>query len=193
MAHHERRPTVGPTSAESDRALSHPSTAGENIHPASQAELSHKITALTNLTAPQLRDEWRRLYRSQPPRMSRDLLVRAVAYRLQELANGGLSKATQRKLVALTRELETNGSIVPDRDRDIRPGARLVREWRGRTHTVVVTEDGFEHAGKTYSSLSKIAQAITGAHWSGPRFFGLNRTKPTAPQHLNDAEENSDG
>ena len=52
-----------------------------------------------------------------------------------------------------------------------------MREWRGRTHTVVVTEDGFEFSGKTYSSLSKIAQAITGAHWSGPRFFGLNRSE----------------
>jgi hypothetical protein len=55
-----------------------------------------------------------------------------------------------------------------------------VREWRGRTHTVVVTEEGFEFAGKTYSSLSKIAQAITGAHWSGPRFFGLNRSEAIA-------------
>lgn len=170
---------MDPTSAEPDRVLSHPSTGGETVRPTSHSELSHRISALTNLTAQLLRDEWRRLYRGQPPRMSRDLLVRAVAYRMQELAYGGLSKATQRKLVALTRELETNGSIVPDRDREMRPGTRLVREWRGRTHTVVVTENGFEHAGKAYPSLSKIAEAITGAHWSGPRFFGLNRSKPT--------------
>ena len=57
----------------------------------------------------------------------------------------------------------------------LRPGTRLVREWRGRTHTVVVTEDGFEYASKTFPSLTKIAHAITGAHWSGPRFFGLIR------------------
>jgi hypothetical protein len=143
----------------------------------SQLELSRKIAALTDLTAQQLRTEWRRLYRSHPPRLSRDLLVRTVAYRMQELAYRGLSKATQRKLVTLTKELETNGSIVSDPNPRIRPGARLVREWRGRTHTVVVTEEGFEFAGKTYSSLSKIAQAITGAHWSGPRFFGLNRSE----------------
>jgi Protein of unknown function (DUF2924) len=142
----------------------------------SQLELSRKIAALTDLTAQQLRTEWRRLYRSHPPRLSRDLLVRTVAYRMQELAYRGLSKATQRKLVTLTKELETNGSIVSDPNPRIRPGARLVREWRGRTHTVVVTEEGFEYAGKTYSSLTKIAQAITGAHWSGPRFFGLNRS-----------------
>ena len=59
---------------------------------------------------------------------------------------------------------------------------RLVREWRGRTHTVVITEDGFEYVGKSYSSLSQIAQAITGAHWSGPRFFGLNRTQKVDAQ-----------
>jgi len=109
------------TSAEPNRASSRRSTAAENVRPASHSELSQKITALPNLTAQELRDEWRRLYRGQPPRLSRDLLVRAIAYRMQELAYGGLSKATQRKLVALTKELETNGSIVCDRDRDIRP------------------------------------------------------------------------
>jgi hypothetical protein len=141
----------------------------------SQVDFFQKIAALTNLTAQQLRTEWRRLYRGQSPRLSRDLLIRTIAYRMQELAYGALSKATQRKLVRLTKELETNGSIVSDPGPRIRSGARLVREWRGRTHTVVVTEDGFEYGGKSYSSLSKIAQAITGAHWSGPRFFGLNR------------------
>lgn len=148
----------------------------------SQRELSRKIATLTDLTAQQLRTEWRRLYRNHPPRLSRDLLVRTVAYRMQELAYGGLSKATQRKLVALTKELQANGGIAPDPGPRARPGARLVREWRGRTHTVVVTEKGFEYAGKTYSSLSKIAQTITGAHWSGPRFFGLNRSEAVGVQ-----------
>jgi len=117
------------------------------------------------------------------------LLVRTVAYRIQELAYGGLSKATQRKLLMLTKELETNGSIVSDPNPRMRPGARLVREWRGRTHTVLMTEAGFEYAGKTYSSLTKIAHAITGAHWSGPRFFGLNRTVLAEGQ----SEENYNG
>jgi Protein of unknown function (DUF2924) len=157
------------------------------IGPASPAELSQKLAALNDLTAPQLRAEWRRLYRGQPPRLSRDLLVRSIAYRIQELAHGGLSKATRRKLLALTKVLQSNGSIEPDDGPNLRPGARLVREWRGRTHTVQVTEDGFECDGKPYSSLSKIAHAITGAHWSGPRFFGLNR-KPTAgPQDSGNA------
>jgi hypothetical protein len=127
------------------------------------------------MTAPQLRDEWRRLYRGQPPRLSRDLLIRTIAYRMQEIAYGGLSKATQRQLAALIRELKVKGAVSVTPDLSLRPGTRLVREWRGRTHTVVVTEEGFEHAGKAYSSLTKIAHAITGAHWSGPRFFGLLR------------------
>src|SRR6478735_6596044 len=107
---------------------------------------------------------------------------RSIAYRFQELAHGGLSKATRRRLLALTKVLQSNGSVEPDDGPNLRPGARLVREWRGRTHTVQVTEDGFEYDGKPYSSLSKIAHAITGAHWSGPRFFGLNRKPTPAPR-----------
>jgi hypothetical protein len=110
------------------------------------------------------------------------LLVRTIAYRLQKHAYSGLSKATKRRLIALTKELGTSGGIVSDPGPRVRPGARLVREWRGRTHTIVVTEYGFEFSGKTYSSLSKIAQAITGAHWSGPRFFGLNRSEVVGGQ-----------
>ena len=136
-------------------------------------DLSRQIAALNELTAPQLRDEWRRLHRGQPPRLSRDLLIRTLAYRMQELAYGGLSKATQRRLAVLTKELRDQGSVVITPDLSLRPGTRLVREWRGRTHTVVVTEDGFKYADKAFPSLTKIAHAITGAHWSGPRFFGL--------------------
>ncbi len=164
---------------------------------ASPDELSLKLAALNDLTAPQLRAEWRRLYRGQPPRLSRDLLIRSIAYRLQELAYGGLSKATRRKLVALTKALQLNGSIEPDDGPNLRPGARLVREWRGRTYTVAVTEDGFEYDGKPYSSLTKIAQGITGAHWSGPRFFGLNRKQASSaqsdPNNGLAAEEDADG
>jgi len=157
------------------------------VGPASPAELSQELAALNDLTAPQLRAEWRRLYSGQPPRLSRDLLVRSIAYRVQELVRGGLSKATRRKILALTKALQSNGSIEPDDGPNLRPGVRLVREWRGRTHRVQVTEDSFEYDGKPYSSLSKIAHAITGAHWSGPRFFGLNRKPTPNPQESRDA------
>ena len=144
-------------------------------NPTGHHGLSQRIAVLNEITAQQLRNEWRRLYRGQPPRLSRDLLIRTIAYRMQELAYGGLSKATQRKLDALTRELKGKGSIVVTPGMSLKPGARLVREWRGRTHTVAVTENGFEYAAKSFSSLTKVAHAITGAHWSGPRFFGLIR------------------
>ena len=102
------------TFVHADRETPSQSRAGGSTTATSQLELARKIATLTDLTAQQLRTEWRRLYRSHPPRLSRDLLVRTIAYRMQELAYGGLSKATQRKLVALTKELQTNGSIVSD-------------------------------------------------------------------------------
>jgi hypothetical protein len=142
-------------------------------------ELSQRMAGLSGLTAQQLRDEWRRIYRGQPPRLSRDLLIRSIAYRMQELVHGGLSKATQRTLATMTKELEANGNVTIAPDLRVRSGARLLREWRGRTHTVIVTDDGFEYAGKIYASLTSIAHEITGAHWSGPRFFGLNRKQDT--------------
>lgn len=120
-----------------------------------------------------LHREWRHLYKSEPPRISRDLLILGLAYRRQELEHGGLGKATLRKLQTLAKRLRTTGRIGPTPGLTLKPGARLVRKWHGRTHTVTVTEDGFEYSGTNYSSLTPIAKKITGAHWSGPRFFGL--------------------
>jgi Protein of unknown function (DUF2924) len=138
-------------------------------------EVARRLEALSDLTPDELRKEWRRLYRSQPPRVSRDLLVRAIAYRLQELRYGGLNKATSRKLVAVVQSWRSDEEIAPESTPRIRAGARLVREWNGRTHTVTVEEDGFTYGRRKYPSLSAIARDITGARWSGPRFFGLAR------------------
>jgi len=109
-------------------------------------------------------------------RLSRDLLQRSIAHRLQEEVLGGLSPAAQRQLAALAGTVASDGS----RSRDapairLKAGTTLVREWHGHTHTVMVLEKGFEHAGRHYASLTQIAHAITGSHWSGPRFFGLRR------------------
>jgi len=109
--------------------------------------------------------------------MPRDLMIRALAYRLQEQAHGGLAPAAKRKLRSLVAEIETKGTQVFDPGVVLKPGARLVREWAGRTHTVIVLEDGFEYDGERYPSLTKIAAKITGAHWSGPRFFGIGKTR----------------
>lgn len=136
-------------------------------------EVAQRIEALCDLTPDALRKEWRRLYRTQPPRLSRDLLVRAIAYRIQELRYGGLSKATRRKLASLIEARDAGAEIAKGGAQQIRAGARLVREWNGRTHTVIVEEEGFSYAGRSYLSLSAIAREITGARWSGPRFFGI--------------------
>jgi hypothetical protein len=132
-----------------------------------------EIDRIRSLGLEELRCEWRRLNHAEPPRISRDLLVLALGYRLQEIAHGGLGKSTRRKLQTMAKALRTTGRVGPTPNLSLKPGARLVREWRGRTYTVTVTEDGFEYAGKNYPSLTKIAKKITGAHWSGPRFFGL--------------------
>jgi hypothetical protein len=131
--------------------------------------------ALDNASLDELRREWRRLYRSEPSRISRDLLTRGIGYRCQEIQHGGLGKSTRRKLKTLAKMFRTEGRVAPDPGLSLKPGARLVREWHGRTHTVTATEDGFVYGGTTYSSLTKIAKKITGAHWSGLRFFGLKR------------------
>jgi hypothetical protein len=135
--------------------------------------VARRLEALCDLTPDELRKEWRRLYRSQPPRLSRDLLVRAIADRIQELRYGGLSKATRRKLASLVEARDSGAEIARGGAQRIRAGARLIREWNGRTHTVTVEEEGFTYDGRTYRSLSAVARDITGARWSGPRFFGL--------------------
>jgi Protein of unknown function (DUF2924) len=132
-----------------------------------------EINRLRSLALDELRCEWRHLYHAEPPQISCDLLVLGLGYRLQEIDQGGLGKATRRKLKTIARSLRKTGRVGPTPSLALKPGARLVREWRGRTHIVTATEDGFEYAGTSYPSLTKIAKKITGAHWSGPRFFGL--------------------
>jgi len=153
---------------------------GSASAPGGVSPLSDRLAVLAGLSLADLRLEWRRRYRAEPPRLSRDIMIRAIAYRLQEIAHGGPSKVTQRRLMTLAAEFETGGRIAPPPRPRVKPGSRFVREWHGRTHTVCVTDDGFEFQGKTYRSLTKIALDITGAQWSGPRFFGLTKTPATA-------------
>jgi Protein of unknown function (DUF2924) len=135
---------------------------------------SQRAQLVRGKTSPdELRREWQRLYNNDPPRISRDLLILGIAYRHQEMAHGGLGKATLRKLQTLAKTLRTTGRVGPSPSLSLKSGVRLVREWHGRSHTVTVTEDGFEYGGISYPSLTAIAKKITGAHWSGPRFFGV--------------------
>ncbi|MEM7222742.1 MAG: DUF2924 domain-containing protein [Pseudomonadota bacterium] len=137
--------------------------------------MAAKLKALEGMTYDELRSEWRRLYRAQPPkRVARDFLVLGVAWKIQELVYGGLGAATKRRLADMAKSMEQDGDLARSRIARLKPGAKLMREWRGETHTVLVLEDGFEWQGNRCRSLSVIARKITGTHWSGPRFFGLN-------------------
>lgn len=149
-------------------------------HP-KQAEVAARLQALDGMAVAQLRDQWRRLYRVVPPkRIGRDLLILAIAWKIQEQTFGGLTAATKRKLAQLADgSTDQNPLAATTRAARLKPGAKLVREWQGRTHTVTVTEVGFQWNGEAWRSLSKIAGEITGSHWSGPRFFGLTRKGKT--------------
>lgn len=135
------------------------------------------VSRLSNLKTKELRQLWRRLYRSDPPeRVRRDLLVLAIGWKEQARAGTGPGAVMRRRLAALAKTLDEGGDLVQPRTVRPKPGATLMREWHGESHTVSVTEQGFEWRGKQYGSLSEIARAITGTRWSGPRFFGLRAT-----------------
>jgi hypothetical protein len=138
-------------------------------------ELAKELARLCAATIFELRGEWRRLHRAPPPmRLSRDLLLRSITYKLQERLLGGLSKSILRKLEGVSVESEARSAHKPPAI-SLKAGTRLIREWRGATHTVLVQAQGFEWNGHRYRSLTIIARKITGAHWSGPRFFGLRK------------------
>lgn len=138
------------------------------------AELEVQIAALAGLLRHDLAVAWRRWCRGDPPHgWSRDLLRREIAYQMQERVYGGLNVASRRRLRTLITQIDSNGSAIRDLGIALKPGARLVREWGGQTHIVLVQNDGFDYDGERFGSLSLIARRITGARWSGPRFFGL--------------------
>jgi hypothetical protein len=139
------------------------------------AEVEREIAGLVDRSTNELRLAWRKFHHAgPPPGLSRDLVIRTLANKLQERAHGGLSRAVQRRLQTLAGEFE-KGARSFDPGMLLKTGATLVRQWRGHTHTVLVREDGFEYEGQRYRSLTVIAERITGAHWSGPRFFGLSK------------------
>ena len=142
------------------------------------------LSRLPHLDLAELRELWCQLYKTETaPRFSRELLVRAVAYRIQEVASGGPRLELQRQLRQIALELQQTGRlrIRPQ----LKPGTRLMREWRGQSHEVLVLDAGFFWQGTRYRSLSAIARKITGTAWSGPLFFGLrsNRSGTRSPSH----------
>jgi hypothetical protein len=138
-------------------------------------EVERQIAGLANRSTQDLRVAWRQLHHTGPPLgLSRDLLIRALAHQLQEQGYGGASRALRRRLQSLAgasdkATMAVNPGLV------LKAGTTLVRQWRGHTQTVLVHNDGLEHEGQRYRSLTAIAERITEAHWSGSRFFGLTK------------------
>ena len=135
-------------------------------------KLAAELNALAMISPMQLRQSWLELSGVNLPHASPSLLRHMIAYQLQEKAVGKLPAYIERELDRLNGNSNTDGPTMSRRG-PILPGTWFVREWNGRTIAVTAIEGGFEWESETYRSLSEIARAVTGAHWSGPRFFGL--------------------
>jgi hypothetical protein len=137
-----------------------------------------QLAALRTMPTPKLKEKWRELFDSEPPGYNRRFLESRLAYRIQELAYGGLSKQTIARLEALGEQLD-GGTVEVRRKRgNDRPisGTRLIREYQGVEHCVTVRDTDFEYQGRPYKSLSAVARAITSTRWNGLVFFGVRRS-----------------
>ena len=134
-----------------------------------------RLAALKTTPTPQLKEQWRQLFEGEPPAFNRRYLESRLAYRIQELAYGGLKPETVRRLEKLGEELDGGRVDVRKRPANDRPisGTRLIRDYQGIEHCVTVRDNDFEYQGRPYKSLSAIARAITGTQWNGVVFFGL--------------------
>jgi Protein of unknown function (DUF2924) len=145
---------------------------------ASPSALVGEIEELPGATSANLKRRWRALYGTATPRrISRDLLIRALAYRIQEKALGGLKQSTRRLLAKVATDASARRSIQVAPEPSIKPGTVLLREWHGTQHQVIVRENGIVFNGKQYKSLSEVAYRITGTKRSGPLFFGLKTNR----------------
>ena len=145
--------------------------------------MESELSVLARSTIGHLKSTWTdRLNEEPPATRSRDLLMRLLAWRMQEEALGGLDAVTERKLRDIANTLERDGSYEPKVRRELSAGVVLTREWKGVVHKVTVTADGFQHLGRRSKSLSDIARMITGTRWSGPRFFGLEQKSTWQPR-----------
>lgn len=139
--------------------------------------VAENLTAIPDIPRAELTERWTTAYGRPPPKgLSRRLLEYAAAYHVQTRAYGASSPTLRGKLrrtIALNNGVAGESKSNAVTAKKPPPGTRLVREWHGKTHTVEVLEQGFLHDEQHYRSLSEVARAITGARWSGPRFFGL--------------------
>jgi hypothetical protein len=139
-----------------------------------------RVAALETRPIADLKQQWRDLFESEPPPYNRRFLEHRLAYRIQELAYGGLKPSTLKRLRELAEELDGGDPARRRRHHQDRPisGTRLIREWQGVEHCVTVRDKDFEYQGRPFNSLSAVARAITGSQWNGLVFFGLkNRSR----------------
>jgi hypothetical protein len=141
--------------------------------------MDKRLAHISSLSGPDLDRAWQEAFGEAAPALSPSLTRRVLAHALQEQVHGALPVATRRALETLANK---GFAALPEPPVRLKPGTRLLREWNGRMHSVLVTDEGFQFDGKTYGSLSTIAERITGAHWSGPRFFGIRRRTPPPVQ-----------
>jgi Protein of unknown function (DUF2924) len=135
--------------------------------------VEQRIASLHQLSTQQLRQLWTDVFKSDAhPRLRKNLLVPVLAFRIQEQAAGNLRAGFHKRLTGLTADAKFHSASGP------KPGTRLVREWRGKTHIVTVGENGYDYQGRRFDSLSEIARQITATRWSGPLFFGLREKQP---------------
>jgi hypothetical protein len=138
--------------------------------------LEAEIGRLPNLSLLELRHRWQTLFGHPAPKsLRRNFLARAVAYQMQVEAYGGLSVATKRRLREIANAVRTGDANAMLGSSRIKPGTQMIRQWQNTTHTVTALVKGFEWNGRTYKSLSAVANAITGSNWNGFAFFGIKR------------------
>jgi hypothetical protein len=154
--------------------------------------IEQAVIAIGDISLDRLRFEWAKRFGTPAPRCrSREVIRGLLAWRIQAEAYGGLSPESTRRLRNLTKSVERSSGNMERpaaRNAALKPGTVLTREWRGALHKVHVLESGFAHDGRTYSSLSEIARAVTGTHWSGPRFFGLSGGKRARAHSVGNAK-----
>ncbi len=139
--------------------------------------LEKQLAELPGMTPAQLRAKWRECWRNPAPDIGPDLLRRGIAWRLQSRAYGDLPSHIKRELERAADRLRRGEELISCSRPSLKPGTRLVRQWQGSVHHVFVLDDGYEFDARRFSSLTQVATAITGTHWSGPTFFGLKKRK----------------
>ncbi len=152
--------------------------------PKSAETILQRLTSLKSCSIAELKQQWRTLYKSEPPlRISHELLTRAVAYRIQEQVHGGLKPSTRRLLMRLANDARSGRPLRFEPAAPAPAGTVLLREWHGVTHEVRVLDRGVLYKRKRYRSLTEVAKQITGAHWNGPQFFGLRGRQKQEASH----------